>query len=383
MTERVDVAVVGGGIIGLACALHLRRMGAGRVVVLERDGACGLGSSSRANGGVRAQFTTPANIAFSAYSIAEFERMARELPDVLDFHQVGYLLFTGDREKVPSLETAVELQHSLGVATRWLDAGEVGTLAPIVSADGIVAATFHDRDGFLDPWSAVVAMGREAAAAGAEVCCGREVLSIESRPSGYSLTTQIESYEAGAVVDAAGAAAASVAAMIGAHLPVVPVRRNLGFIPDVRRPLIPMCVDLDSALLVRREPGGGYVIAFSDPSDPPGDDVSLDPKFLDDVAERIGGRFPHLEAMPIDPGRCWAGLYPETPDHHAVIGEVPGRPGFLVCAGFGGHGIMHAPAAGRAIAELLVDGACSTFDLRALRAERFAEGDLVQEAAVF
>jgi sarcosine oxidase subunit beta len=160
------------------------------------------------------------------------------------------------------------------------------------------------------------------------------------------------------------------------------VRRNLAFAPAPPGEPIPMCVDLDTGVLVRREPGGGYVIAYSNPSDPPSRETSVDPRFFEELAERIGNRFPFLGDAPIDRARSWAGLYPETPDHHAIIGHAPGVPGFVLCVGFGGHGIMHAPAAGRAVAELITLGRCESFDLHPLRPERFAEGDLVVEAAV-
>ena len=166
-------------------------------------------------------------------------------------------------------------------------------------------------------------------------------------------------------------------------MPVEPVRRNLAFFPAPDGPDIPMCVDLDTGVLVRRERAGGYVVAWSDPSNPPSWETTLDPAFLPSLAERVGNRFPFLADLDADPRRCWAGLYPETPDHHAIVGPSPGMPNFIQCVGFGGHGIMHAPAAGRAVAELIDDGACSTFDLRPLRPSRFAEHDLVVEAAVF
>jgi sarcosine oxidase, subunit beta len=123
-------------------------------------------------------------------------------------------------------------------------------------------------------------------------------------------------------------------------------------------------------------------VAYSDPNDAPGWDTAVDPAFLPALATRLPNRFPFLLELPIDPGRCWAGLYPETPDHHAVVGEDPRVPGLFHCVGFGGHGLMHAPAAGRAIAELITGGRCDTFDLRALRPSRFDEGDLIDESAV-
>jgi sarcosine oxidase subunit beta len=184
-------------------------------------------------------------------------------------------------------------------------------------------------------------------------------------------------------VNAAGAHAGNIAALVGVEIPVEPVRRNLAFIPDPEEgELIPMCVDLDTGVLVRREVGGGFVVAYSNPDDEPSWDTSVDPNFLADVAERIGNRFPSLASLPIDPHHCWAGLYPETPDHHAIVGPSPGHDHFIQCVGFGGHGIMHSPAAGNAVAELITAGASSTFDLHPLRVERFAEGDLVVETAV-
>jgi sarcosine oxidase, subunit beta len=143
-----------------------------------------------------------------------------------------------------------------------------------------------------------------------------------------------------------------------------------------------MCVDLDTGVLIRREASGGFVVAWSDPRDPSSWDTTLDPRFLEQLASRVGNRFPLLEELPLDPRQCWAGLYPETPDHHAVIGPDPRVPALVHCAGFGGHGVMHAPAAGRAVAELVTTGACDTFDLHPLRPARFAEGDLIVETAV-
>jgi sarcosine oxidase subunit beta len=382
MPEKVDALVIGSGIIGLSCAAALCRGGLERVVVAEKEASFGQGSSSRANGGVRAQFTTPVNISFSLYSIGEFERMAGDHPDLLTFHQSGYLLFTGDSAKAAGLEAAAGLQRSLGVDTELLDPGEVAHRAEVVSASGLVAATFHRRDGFLDPWSAVLAMGREAKEAGANLRTTCAVLGLETDGDGWTVSTSAGGFRARYVIDAAGADAAEIALIAGVELPVEPVRRNLAFIQDSPRALIPMCVDLDTGVLVRRESHGGYVVAYSDPDDLPGRDITVDPNFLPAVAARIGNRFPQLATMPIDPRQCWAGLYPETPDHHAIVGEAPGTPGLFICAGFGGHGIMHSPAAGKAIAELVVDGECSTFDIGPLRPSRFAEGDLVTETAV-
>jgi sarcosine oxidase, subunit beta len=381
--ERVDVAIVGGGVIGLSVARELRRAGVERVVVLERHGGVGQESSSRANGGFRAQFTTKANVEFSLWSIGELERL-EAATGRLSMHQTGYLLFTGTEAGERGLRAAFDLQRSLGVDTRWLTADEVLARAPFLRPDGLRAGTFHARDGFLDPYGVVQAIHDEAQRLGADVRTGIDVRTIRAQADGFDMVHEGGTIEARFVVNAAGSDASAVGAMLDVDVPVEPYRRNLAFAadPSGSRALIPMCVDLDTGVLVRREPSGGFVIAFSNPDDPPSRELTVDPAFFEDLAERVGNRFPFLEQIPIDPARCWAGLYPETPDHHAIVGEMPGVPGFLQCVGFGGHGVMHSPAAGRAIAELITLGRCETFDLHPLRPSRFAEGDLIVETAV-
>jgi glycine/D-amino acid oxidase-like deaminating enzyme len=384
MPETVDVAVVGGGVIGLSVARELRLAGVDRVVVLEREASVGQGSSSRANGGVRAQFTTRVNIEFSAWSIAELERLEART-GLLGFHQTGYLLLCGTEAAERGLAAAFELQRSLGVEVRWLTPAQALELVPFLRPDGLRAATFHGRDGFLDPHGVVAALRAEAERLAARILAGADVTAIEPAPVGaLDLRAGGRRVRAEVVVNAAGAAAGRVAALCGAELPVAPVRRNLAYVREPGGPgeLIPMCVDLDTGVLVRREASGGFVVAWSDPDDQPSWETGVDPRFLEQLAQRVGNRFPLLEELPLDPRQCWAGLYPETPDHHAVIGPAPEAPALVHCAGFGGHGVMHAPAAGRAVAELVTQGACSTFDLHPLRPARFAEGDLVVETAV-
>jgi sarcosine oxidase subunit beta len=384
MHQAVDVVVIGGGVIGLSVARELRRAGVERVTVLEQRPAVGQGSSSRANGGVRAQFTTKANIQFSAFSIDELEDLDRRT-GLLGFEQTGYLLLTGTQAGERSLRAAFELQRSLGVDVQWLTPPQALNHAPFVRPDGLRAATFHHRDGFLDPHGLVTALRQDAARLDARIVTSAQVVAIDHAPgAALQVTTRDQSLRARWVVNAAGPDAGQVAALLGVELAVAPVRRNLAHLADPAGPgpLIPMCVDLDTGVLVRRETSGGYVLAWSDPNDPPGWDSTVDPRFLPALAQRVGHRFPFLHDIPIHPRHCWAGLYPETPDHHAIIGPAPEAPSLIHCAGFGGHGVMHAPAAGRATAELITLGHSATFDLHPLRPSRFAEGDLTVETAV-
>ena len=371
--------MIGAGVIGLSCARELAGAGV-NVTVLEAAEAAGRGSSALANGGIRAQFTTEVNIAFSRFSIGELETLEQTVGG-LGFHQTGYLLLAGADASESRLRDGVELQRRLGVETRWLEPDEIASMIPFVRTEGIRGGTFHARDGFLDPAGLVAALLAEARTSGGTIVTRAAVSAIER---GFVVRHEKGDLHADAIVNAAGAGARAVARLLGSDVPVEPVRRNLAHVmdPSPAGGLTPMTVDVDTGVLVRREPTGGWVVAYSDPGDPPGWDTSVDPAFLPALAARLPNRFPSILDLPMDPSRCWAGLYPETPDNHAIVGEDPTVPGLFHCVGFGGHGLMHAPAAGRAIRELVTLGRGETFDLRPLRPSRFVEGDLVAESAV-
>ena len=380
--RRARVVVIGAGVIGLAVALQLRRAGVESVVVVDRNASPGMGSTSRANGGVRAQFTTPINIVFSQFTIEKLRELHDLSGGVVGFRPVGYLFLTGTDVGEIALRRSWELQRSLGVDVQWLSAHDVIDKVPFVNVDGLSGATFCADDGIIDPHGVVSALWTECRRLDTAFLLGTEVLGVGSGAPSRVHTTSGD-IEAEFVVNAAGPFAPGVAAMAGVDLPVVSRRRNLACTEPVAgiADAIPMCVDNDTGVLIRRE-GTGFLIGFSDPTDPPSTDTGFDPAFLDAIAARVGNRFPFLEDVPISSRKCWAGLYPETPDHHAVIDMPAAAPWFIQCAGFGGHGIMHSFAAGQAVTELISNGASTTFDLRPLRLARFADARTVVETAV-
>ena len=380
---EADVAVVGAGAIGLAVALELRRAGVEDVVVVDANPAPGQGSTSRANGGVRAQFTTEINVAFSRFTIDALAELDRASNGLVGLRRIGYLFMAATPDGEASLRAAYTMQRSCGLDVEWLDAAGVLQLAPFVRPDGLRAGTFCASDGTIDPHGVVMAMWSECRRMGVRFRLGEQVDDVSADGNVVMLRTVGARISATHAVNAAGPQAARVAAMAGVELPVQPFRRNLACTePAPDGPVaMPMCVDTDTGVLVRRE-AGGYIVCWADPGEQPSESTQLDPSFLMALAQRVGNRFPFLESVAINERKCWAGLYPETPDHHAIIGSSPECPRLLHCAGFGGHGIMHSLAAGRAAAELIRDGRCSTFDLHPLRPSRFAEGALTVETAV-
>ncbi|MFQ5506113.1 MAG: NAD(P)/FAD-dependent oxidoreductase, partial [Planctomycetota bacterium] len=165
---ELEVLIVGAGVIGLAIARDLARAGLGRqVLVLDRGAAVGSGSTARANGGVRAQFSTAINVQFSSYTIAEFEKLDRDTGGLPRLVQAGYLLMTGSPQGEESLRRGFELQRSLGVGVEWLDPGRILGMAPFVRAAGLRAGSFSPRDGFIDPHGVSQALWQDARQAGA------------------------------------------------------------------------------------------------------------------------------------------------------------------------------------------------------------------------
>jgi sarcosine oxidase subunit beta len=381
--DSADVAIIGAGVIGCSIAFHLARLGCRNVLLIDKEALPGSGSTSKANGGIRAQFTTDVNIAMSLASMDILDALAGEIGEPPVYRKAGYLFLTGEPTRFAAMQSAAGFQKARGVAVEVLDAGEVRARAPYAKGP-IVGGTFGPRDGFIDPGGLTNFFLREATRAGVRARYGAEVTAIERDGAGvFLLTTAAGLLRAAAVVVAAGPYAGRVAALAGADVPVVPVRRHLLVTGPTAAfpPVIPMTIDADSGVLIRRE-GKRILIAYSNPDEPPGFNAAFDPDFPLRIAEPLDARFPAVGEAGLDLKRSWAGLYEVTPDHHAILGPVSGVPGLLVVAGFSGHGIMHAPAAGRAAAELLVRGRSESVDVSALALERFTRGEAIHETMV-
>lgn len=384
MTERHDVLIIGAGVVGCSVAFHLTRLGVRRVAIVERERVPASGSTSKANGGIRAQFTTQVNVEMSLRSMDILDELAPVIGEPPIYRRAGYLFFTASPERLAAMGRAVAFQRSLGVPVELLAGDEVRRRAPFVEAADLVGGTFGPRDGFIDPEALAGFFLREAVRAGVDVAYGAEVRAISRTPSGaFVVTTTAGEREAGIVVDAAGPWAASVAALAGVDLPVVPVRRHLlltGPCPALPA-TIPMTIDADTGILIRRE-GGRVLVAYSNPDEPAGFVTEFDTSFPERIAEPFERRFPLVAAAGLDLRRSWAGLYEVTPDHHAVLGPAEDVPGFFFVNGFSGHGIMHAPAAGEAVAQWIAGGRASSVDVAPLSPGRFARGEGIHESMV-
>ena len=149
---------------------------------------------------------------------------------------------------------------------------------------------------------------------------------------------------------------------------------------------LPMVIDLSDGFHFRPEArdldAPGVLMAWPDKGETPGFKTNFDPAFTEKILSRAAERVPSLARGTVNADRCRAGLYEMTPDHHAIIGEAPGVGGLFLANGFSGHGVMHSPATGRLVAELILDGRAQLLDVGALGAERFAAGRLLAETSV-
>lgn len=380
---KFDVILIGAGVIGCSIAYQLCKLGLTSVLLLEREEFPGMGSTSKANGGIRAQFTTEINVRMSLLSMRLLDEMNEDMRSQSGYNKAGYLFMTAEPAHLQQLEKNVRFQQQYGAAVELLTAREIADRVPFVKTDDLVGGSFGSRDGFIDPNGLTNAFFTRALAMGARSLQQTAVIDVLRQGKRViGVKTSGGDFFAETVVNCAGPEASVVANMAGAELPVQPVRRQIavtGPIDTLPR-LIPMTIDMDTGLLIRRE-GDAVSVAYSNPEEPPGLNQKFDPEFLEVIAPKMLRRFPILEPAGVNFSRCRAGCYEVTPDHHAIIGES-GVPGFLLCNGFSGHGVMHAPAAGLAVAELIVKGRSENIDIAPLSLQRFAEGNLLHEGAV-
>lgn len=374
--DRAEVVVVGGGVMGASIAFHLAEAGVRDVVLLERD-ALASGSTSRAAGGVRAQFSDPLNIAIALRSLEAFERFAARPGAEIDLHRVGYLFLLDRQSDVEVFERSVALQNAHGVPSRLIEPAEAARLSPLAGLDGVLAATFCPIDGHAGPEAVVHGYAAGAREHGATIVTGCTVTGIEVAGGEIrAVDTTLGRIGAQTVVCAAGVWSPAVAAFAGVELPVVPYRREVGFtgpMQDAGRP--PLTIDFSSGFYFHGE-GQGLLFGMADPDQPPGLDAPRDPDWLEKVLAVAESRAPALCDAGIAGG--WSGFYEVTPDHNALIGESAGVSRFLYATGFSGHGFLQGPAVGEIVRDLILERA-PFVDVSALSAARFAHDTLRPE----
>lgn len=374
------VAVIGGGVVGASVAYHLAARGWRDVVVLDRGTTPGQGSTGRATGGFRAQYATAVNVRLSLLARDLLCRFEAETGVDPGYARCGYLWIATDRRELAELRAGQRVQHDEGLYEAVeLTLEDVLRLNPALDPEGIAGGVFCPTDGFIRPLRILEGYLAAGARLGVRVAWDTAATGFELGPGGTvsAVLTSRGPIGVGAVVNAAGPWAAEVAGWARVALPVEPLRRQAAStVPcDLLPEEMPMTIFAGDGFHFRVRDGRVLLLRPTPGAEGRPFDDSVDPDWVREVTATARRRVPVLREAAIDPAGCWAGLYEMSPDKHAILGPAPGCDNLFLANGSSGHGVMHAPALGRLLAEIMSDGAATSLDVRPLRPSRFAEGD--------
>ncbi|MGE5175616.1 MAG: NAD(P)/FAD-dependent oxidoreductase [Hyphomicrobiales bacterium] len=377
--KGASVVIIGGGVVGASVAYHLAAAGVADVIVLDRGAEPGAGSSGRATGGFRAQFSTAMNVRLSLLARERLRRFEEETGVDPGFEPVGYLWLARDEAALAALAAARAVQHAEGLTeARAVTPEEIAALNPAVRLDGIVGGAFCPTDGTVRPLDLLHGYRAAATKLGARFRYGQEVTGLVRGGDGRitSILAGRQRYAAERVVNAAGPWAAAVARWAGVTLPVAPLKRQIAVTRPFEGlpPTMPMTIFLEDGFHLRVRDGRVLLLWPTDPDGASPFDTTVDPGWVSAVFAKARERIPVLGGARVDEALCAAGLYEMSPDRHAILGVAPGCPNLYLANGSSGHGVMHAPALGLLLAEILKDGRASTLDVTPLRPTRFDEG---------
>jgi len=376
--KTADIVIVGGGVMGASAAYHLASHRPGNLVLLEREALFGQGSTGKCAGGVRYQFGTEINIKLSLESLGMLERFKEEIGQEINYRKCGYLFALNKEADAQAFRYNYNLQNSLGVNTQWLNGEDIRRMLPMMQFDDVIAGTFHQKDGLVDPNSVVMGYINNAKNMGAQTFNNVEVTGIIVRGDRVEgVETNQGVIETRTVLITTGAWTEQIGNMAGLNIPIQPIRRQMfTTTPLMGIPFdFPFVIDFSNALYFHRE-GNGLLIGMSNRDEKPAYNQMVDEEFELKTLEFAIRRMPLLEKA----ARVshWAGLYEVTPDAHPILGRT-NLEGFYICAGFSGHGFMHGPVSGKLMSELILDGKYSTLDASMLDLDRFEQGRMIKE----
>lgn len=351
---RTSIAILGAGVTGASVAYHLALRGVRDIVLLDRAHEPGGGSTSRATGGFRAQFDCETEIRMSLLSRSKLERFEEETGVDPGYHPHGYLFLARSDDELQALAAAQRLQHACGLhEARMIPAEDAYALNPAIGDASVTGGAFCPTDGFLRPMDILRGYSEAARRLGVRFEYGVEFQECVADGERVSrVRTSGGDVLADTFVNALGAWAGA---------PVVPMRRCVAATRGTR--------GLEESMPMTIWAGDWYHLRVRDgrvlllwPDDPP------NPHWLARVKRMTAERVPLLRDIEIDD--CWSGLYEMSPDEHALVGISPRFGNLYLATGSSGHGVMHAPAIGQLLAELMLDGRAS-IDIATLDPSRF------------
>jgi sarcosine oxidase, subunit beta len=380
LPSHASVMIIGGGVMGVSTAWHLARGGVGSILVIERN-LLGSGSSAKPLGGVRATFSDPGNILLAQRSLEAYERFGAEFGVDIGLRQVGYLFLCRTEDELAAVESSTELQNDLGGSSEMVSPGRVAQLNPFIDPSVLLGASFSPRDGYAQPGQVVRGYADAARNLGVVFSEQTEVTGIDTDVGKVTaVRTNHGRVRTDTVICAAGAWSQRIGEMARISLPVLPVRRQIGFTGPLMEPMptVPFTLDLASTLYFHNA-GDGLLLGISDASQSPGFGREFSYEWLAAFDEAAAVVAPSLVGVRLEAG--WAGLYENTPDHNALIGRADAPRNFLYATGFSGHGFLQAPAVGELVTDLFLERD-SFMDPHPFRADRFRDAEALSEVHI-
>ncbi len=367
------ICIIGGGIIGTSTAFHLARMGETRVAVFEKD-YISSGATGRCAGGIRQQWSTRSNVRLAMRSVELFERFEEQTGFDIEYRQGGYLLLSYDEEEAEQFERNVRMQREEGLDVELLSPETVKRRYPFINTEGLVAATFCQRDGHANPHKANFAYALSAKGMGVDIFTHTTVESVEVQGGAVvGVKTSRGYFPCEIVVNAAGAWSREVGQMVGIDIPTTSYRHQI-LVTESLEDFFPfMAISFSGNFYMRQTAHGQMIMGQGDPNERPGVNRNVTYAFLKEIVVKMRRIFPFLENVRVM--RQWSGSYNMSPDAQPIIGRSRKVEGFFYAVGFSGHGFMLAPAVGEALAEMILLDRTEHVDIGHLDIERFESGE--------
>ena len=378
--KSANVVVIGGGVNGASVAMHLARMGAGRVLLVDKGPLAG-GATGRSGAMIREHYLHPALVRMAKESSEVFHNFGDAVGGDARFLQTGRLLLFDERDAA-SARANVAMNRDLGVDIKTLSPDEITEIVPRMNAQDVALAAYEPNSGYADSIATTYAYADQARNYGAEILTGCAVTGFKlagGRVTGVE--TEAGTVEAEAVVAVAGPWTNRLAATLGETLSITPLRVQM---VHLRRPpslesLTAIVIDYTNGSYYRANSGFHTLMGgereedLQEITDPDNYGLNSDHDAIMRFWERAKKRFPDFAST--TPLGGYGSLYDMTPDGNPILGKSAVAEGLYWAAGFSGHGFKLSPAVGRMMAELVMLGDSRDHPVGAFRPSRFAEGD--------
>jgi sarcosine oxidase subunit beta len=383
MANTADVLIVGGGVMGLAIAQALAQRKAGRVVVLEKS-FIGAGSSGKSGAIIRQHYSNPLTARMAQLSLKVFERFHDIYGGPPVFTRTGLVIIV-QRKDQAALERNLAMQQGLGIQSRMVSAEDLKEIDPIAHLDAEELAAYEPQAGYVEAAEVLASWAAAARRDGADI---REGVAVRDLVVEGGRIAGAETSEGRCacrdLILATGPWAAELLRRQRIALPVQACRTQVALFRKPAPPSAPGATYGDFAQGIYFKPTHGEQLhagsiageEINEPVNPDDYDDSADPQFTRSIKRRLDRRYP---ALCRGYGRGGYGaLYAVTPDWHPIIDKLPGVEGAWCAVGFSGHGFKLSPLVSQLVAEMVIDGAARSLDIRPLRLARFAENDPVK-----